>query len=154
MTSFKVVGHVKVGQRPRSVAFLQGGKLAVVPSESAGMLYAIDTATMAVVKTIQLPAGARPMRVRVSADGTKLYASTGRGGTVAVVDAASLTLLDAIKVGQRPWGIVLSPDGKYLFSANGPSNDVSVVDLTTGKEVTRVKAGDSPWGVAIVQTGG
>ncbi|MEO8306836.1 MAG: beta-propeller fold lactonase family protein [Pseudomonadota bacterium] len=152
--TFKITGHVKLGPRPRSVAFMQGGKLAVVPSESAGSLYVIDTAQIKVVKTVALPKGSRPMRIRVSPDASKLYASTGRGGTVAVLDANSFALLDNISVGKRPWGIALSPDGKYLFSANGPSNDVSVVDLSTNKEVARVKAGDSPWGIAIVKTGG
>jgi YVTN family beta-propeller protein len=154
LATFKVVGQTKVGQRPRSVAFIDGGKTAIVPSESAGLLYAIDTATVKITKTIPLPKGARPMRVKVSQDGAKLYASTGRGGSVAVLDSASLGVTSEIKVGQRPWGITLSPDGKYLFAANGPSNDVSVVDLSTGQEVTRVKAGDSPWGVAVVKTGG
>lgn len=151
IASFKVVGHVKVEQRPRSVAFVQGGKLAVVPSESAGKLYVIDTAKIALINTIDLPAGSRPMRQRVSLDGSKLYVSTGRGGTVAVLDTTSFKVLDNIKVGDRPWGIILSPDGKYLFSANGPSNDVSVVDLAAGKEIKRVKAGSSPWGVTIVR---
>jgi YVTN family beta-propeller protein len=94
------------------------------------------------------------MRVRISPDGSKLYASTGRGGTIAVLDTTNFTLLNTIAVGKRPWGIALSPDGRYLYSANGPSNDVSVVDLTTNKEIARLKAGDSPWGVAIVKTGG
>jgi YVTN family beta-propeller protein len=153
IASFKVIGHVKIGARPRSVAFLQGGRIAIVPSESAGELYAIDTETIKVVQTIPLPKGSRPMRVRVSPDGSKLYASTGRGGTVVVLDAKSYQLLNTITVGQRPWGIVVSPDGRYLFSANGPSNDVSVVDLATNKEIAKVKAGASPWGLAIVPTG-
>ncbi len=152
IATFKVIGQTKVGPRPRSVAFLQNGKLAVVPSESDGKLYVIDTDRIAINRTIALPDGARPMRVRVSPDGSRLYASTGRGGTVAVVDTASLKVSGSIKVGERPWGIVLSPDGKYLFSANGPSNDVSVVDLATSKEVARVKAGSSPWGLAVVPT--
>jgi YVTN family beta-propeller protein len=153
VATFKIRGQVKVGSRPRSVAFLEGGKLAVIPSESAGNLYVVDTTQIKVVKTVALAKGSRPMRVRVSADGSKLYASTGRGGSVAVVDAKSFALLDNIAVGKRPWGIVLSPDGKYLFAANGPSNDVSVVDLATGKEIAKVKAGDSPWGLAVVKTG-
>ena len=151
LTSFKVLGHVQVGQRPRSVAFVQNAKYAVVPSESAGKLYVIDAARIALVKAITLPPGSRPMRLRVSLDGSKLYASTGRGGTVAIVDTTSFNVIGSIKVGQRPWGIILSPDGKYLFSANGPSNDVSVVDLAAGKEIHRVKAGTSPWGVTIVK---
>lgn len=153
IATFKVIGHVKIGARPRSVAFLQDGRIAIVPSESAGELYAIDTDAIKVVKTIPLPRGSRPMRVRVSPDGSKLYTSTGRGGTVVVLDAKSYQVLDTITVGQRPWGIVVSPDGRYLFSANGPSNDVSVVDLATNKEIAKVKAGTSPWGLAIVPTG-
>jgi YVTN family beta-propeller protein len=152
IASFKVVGLVKIGPRPRSVAFLQDGKVAVVPSESDGKLYLIDADKVEIIRTIELPAGARPMRVRVSPDGRRLYASTGRGGTVAVLDTASLKVTDSIKVGERPWGIVVSPDGRYLFSANGPSNDVSVVDLTTNREIARVKAGSSPWGLAVMPT--
>lgn len=152
IATFKVVGQLKVGQRPRSVAFVQNGKFAIVPSETAGQLYVIDTTKIEIVKTVPLPKGARPMRLRVSADGSKLYASTGRGGSVAVLDTTSFALLDDIKVGQRPWGIAISPDGKYLFSANGPSDDVSVVDLAKGKEITRVRAGSGPWGVTVVKT--
>jgi YVTN family beta-propeller protein len=153
VATFKVKGQVKVGSRPRSVAFVDGGKLAVIPSESAGNLYVVDTTQIKVVKTIDLPKGSRPMRVRASADGSKLYASTGRGGSVAVVDAKTFAVLDNITVGKRPWGIVLSPDGKYLFAANGPSNDVSVVDLATNKEIAKVQAGESPWGLAVVKIG-
>jgi YVTN family beta-propeller protein len=153
VATFKVKGQVKVGPRPRSVAFVEGGRFAIIPSESAGNLYLIDMSQMKLVKTIPLPKGSRPMRVRVSADGSKLYASTGRGGSVAVLDAKSFAVLANITVGKRPWGIVLSPDGKYLFAANGPSNDVSVVDLATNKEIAKVKAGDSPWGLAVVKTG-
>jgi YVTN family beta-propeller protein len=151
--TFKVKGQVKVGSRPRSVAFIEGGKLAVIPSESAGNFYVIDMAQMKVTKTVALPKGSRPMRVRAAPDGSRIYASTGRGGSVAVVDAKSFEVLGNITVGKRPWGIVVSPDGKYLFAANGPSNDVSVVDLATQKEIAKVKAGDSPWGLAVVKTG-
>jgi YVTN family beta-propeller protein len=151
--TFKVVGHLKVGPRPRSVAFLQDGKVAVVPSESAGELYVIDTAQVKVIRTITLPAGSRPMRLRVTPDGRHLYASTGRGGSVVALNTADFAVTGTIAVGKRPWGIVISPDGKYLFAANGPSNDVSVVDLSAGREVARVKSDGSPWGVAIVPTG-
>jgi YVTN family beta-propeller protein len=72
VATFKVTGQLKVGPRPRSVAFVDGGKLAVIPSESAGNLYVVDTAQVKVVKTIALPKGSRPMRERVSSDGSKL----------------------------------------------------------------------------------
>lgn len=150
-TTFKTVGHVKVGPRPRSVAFLDSGRTAIIPSESAGQLSVVDTAQTKVTRTVTLPTGSRPMRVRVNPEGSRLYVSTGRAGTVLVLDAKTFAVLNTIKVGGRPWGIALSPDGKYLFAANGATNDVSVVDLEAGKEIKRIKTGTGPWGVAVVQ---
>ena len=152
-SSYKVVGHFTVPVRPRSVDFLSNAAIGFIPSESKGQLNVIDTATSQLLKTIDLPAGSRPMRVRVAPDNSRVYVSDGRGGTVTVIDSKSYAVLASIKVGARPWGIVLSPDGKYLFSANGPSNDVSVVDLATNKEIARIKAGESPWGITVVPRG-
>jgi YVTN family beta-propeller protein len=147
--SYSTVTHFKVNGRPRSVTFLSAGAIGFIPSESAGELNVIDSANAAVLKTITLPAGSRPMRVKLSTDERRLYVSNGRAGTISVFDTHSYELLDTIKVGTRPWGIGVSPDGKFLFTANGPSNDVSVVDLKTNKEVSRIKTGSSPWGIAI-----
>jgi YVTN family beta-propeller protein len=147
--SYSAVAHFKVNGRPRSVEFLSAGGIGFIPSESAGELNIIDSVNAKVVKTITLPSGSRPMRVKLSPDERRLYVSNGRAGTISVFDSHSYELLDTIKVGARPWGIGISPDGKLLFAANGPSNDVSVVDLKTDKEVSRIKAGSSPWGIAI-----
>ena len=152
-STYKVVGHFTVPVRPRSVDFLSNAPIGFIPSESKSQLNVIDTATPKLLKTIDLPAGSRPMRVRVSPDNSKVFVSDGRAGTVSVIDTQTYAVLASIKVGTRPWGIALSPDGKYLFSANGPSNDVSVVDLATNKEIARVKAGEGPWGVTIVPQG-
>ncbi|HEY6619278.1 MAG TPA: beta-propeller fold lactonase family protein [Steroidobacteraceae bacterium] len=147
--SYSAVARFKVNGRPRSVVFLSAGGIGFIPSESAGELNVIDSVHAAVLKTIKLPAGSRPMRVKLSQDEKRLYVSNGRAGTISVFDSHSYELLDTIRVGARPWGIGISPDGKFLFSANGPSNDVSVVDLKTNREVSRVKAGSSPWGIAV-----
>ena len=150
--SYKTLAHFNVPPRPRSVDFLSNAPVGFIPSESAGVLNVIDTATTSVSKAITMPKGSRPMRVRVSPDNAKVYVSDGRAGSVTVLDAHTYNIESTIKVGKRPWGIVLSPDGKFLYSANGPSNDVSVVDLAQNKEIARIKAGDSPWGVTIVPT--
>jgi YVTN family beta-propeller protein len=75
--------------------------------------------------------------------------STGRGGTVAVIDAKQAQLIEEVKVGARPWGMALSADGRLLYTANGPSNDVSIVDTTTLKVRKHIPVGRSPWGVVI-----
>lgn len=147
---YTTVGHFKVNVRPRTMDFLPGAGIGIIPSESTGELNVIDTVNLKVLKIIALPQGSRPMSVKVAPNGRRIYVSNGRAGTVSVLDSHTYELLNTIKVGARPWGIALSPDGKLLYSANGPSNDVSVVDLEAGKEIARVKAGASPWAVAIV----
>ena len=86
----------------------------------------------------------------IAPDGKKLYLSTGRGGTVLVIDTEKEAVSAIIKVGARPWGIALSPDASQLYVANGPSNDMSVVDLKSEKEINRIQCGEGPWGVEIV----
>jgi YVTN family beta-propeller protein len=149
-THYATTAHFKVTPRPRSVAYVPGSNIAFIPSESSGQLNVIDYVTPHIIKVIDLPQGSRPMRVKVSRDGQRVYISNGRSGMISVLDAHTYAQITSIKVGQRPWGIELSPDGRFLFSANGPSNDVSVVDLATNKEITRVKAGGSPWGLTVV----
>jgi YVTN family beta-propeller protein len=145
-----VIGKFVVGGRPRWVAFLPDNSRAYVPSESAGQIHQVDTKEFKVLNTLRLPPGYRPMKLAMSAEGKKLYASTGRAGLIAIVDPQTMQLTKSIKVGARPWGIALSPDGKLLFVANGPSNDLSIVDLEHETELRRVKAGEGPWGVAVI----
>jgi YVTN family beta-propeller protein len=147
--STRTIAHFMVKVRPRSVAFLPGTGVGFIPSESAGLLNVIDTVDNKLLQSIVLPAGSRPMSVRVAPNGQQVYVSNGRAGTITVLDSHSYQILDTIKVGARPWGIAISPDGKYLYTANGPSNDVSVVDLASDKEIARIKAGTGPWGVTI-----
>lgn len=148
--TYETTSRFKVEGRPRSIDFTANGGIAIVPSESVGQVNIVDTARHAVLKTLTLPAGSRPMRARVAPDGGKIYVSNGRGGTISVIDGQTFELAGSIKAGTRPWGITISPDGRYLYAANGPSDDVSVIDLATDKEVVRVKAGSSPWGLVLV----
>ena len=142
---------VKVGTRPRSTAFLPDGSRAFVPGEADRSIRVINTATHTVLQTVRVPGGETllPMDIVASPDGKRLYMSTGRGGSVVVLDAASLSLISEVKVGQRPWGIALSPDGRFLYTANGPSNDMSVVDTETLAVVATVPTGQRAWGVTI-----
>ena len=85
--SYQTLAHFKVPPRPRIVDFRTDAPIGFIPSESAGVLNVFDSATSMVIKSITLPAGSRPMRVRVSPDNSKVYVSDGRAGSVTVMDA-------------------------------------------------------------------
>jgi YVTN family beta-propeller protein len=91
----------------------------------------------------------KPKGVLLSPDEKTLYISTGRGNSIAVVDAETLEVKNTIPVGTRVWGIALSKDGTRLYACNGVSGTLSVVDTVAQKEIATVEVGSMPWGVVL-----
>ncbi len=151
--TFKVLRSVPVGHRPRDAAFTPDSRTAYVSGEFDASLYRMSVPDGAPVeRLLELRKEARPMAVVLDPAQGRLYMSTGRGGTVAVVALAGPKLVTEIPVGTRPWGIALSADGQRLYTANGPSNDVSIVDTASLRVIKKVPVGRSPWGIALSPT--
>ena len=148
--TLKIVKAVQVGKRPRDIAFAPDGRAAYVSGEFDASVYRIAVPQGAPVeRVLQLRKEARPMAVVLDSSRDRLYVSTGRGGTVAIIDSTSHKLLAEVPVGTRPWGIALSQDGRWLYTANGPSDDVSVIDTSTLRVARNIRVGRSPWGEVV-----
>jgi YVTN family beta-propeller protein len=150
--TLKVLQAVRVGLRPRDLAFTPDSKIAYVSGEGDASLSRVPIPSgEPVTRVLQLRQQARPMGVVFDAARKRIYVSTGRGGTIAVVqqDNGGEKLLKEIAVGARPWGIALSQDGKRLYTANGSSNDVTIVDTSSLSVLKKVPVGKGPWGVVI-----
>jgi YVTN family beta-propeller protein len=152
--TLKIVKSVPVGKRPRDIAFTPDGRTAYVSGEFDASVYRMSVPQGAPVeRVIELRKEARPMGILLDPRSNRLYVSTGRGGSVAIIDSASHKLLAEVQVGTRPWGIALSQDGRWLYTANGPSDDVTVVDTSAMKAVRHIRVGRSPWGVVVGPSG-
>ncbi len=150
--SLKVLKTAPVGMRPRDVAFTPDSKAVYVSGEGDASLFRVAIpAGEPVTRVLQLRKEARPMGVVFDAMRKRIYVSTGRGGTIAVVQQEGETgkLLEEIPVGARPWGIALSHDGRRLYTANGSSNDVTVVDTSSLSVLKKVPVGKGPWTVVL-----
>jgi streptogramin lyase len=106
-------GSVGVGTDPGEVIFNAAGTTGWSANVNGRSISVIDVAAGSVTKTFNL--SATPYRIRLSADETRLYASTNVG-TVLVLDPATGDTLATIAAGSAPAnGMVLSPDGSHLY---------------------------------------
>jgi YVTN family beta-propeller protein len=151
VNKLEVVKVVDVGPRPRSTGFLPTAPRAFVSAENGAAVDVVDTHTHRGLQRIVLPSDLlRPMGVVAARDGSLVFVTTGRGGTLEVLDPTTNTVRASVRVGERPWGVAVSSDGRLVFTANGPSNDVSFVEVSSMRVVSRVVVGERPWGVTVV----
>ena len=75
------------GMRPMGTAISRDGKELYVTTGRSKMLLIVDTATNAVIGSLE--AGARPWGIAVSADGKTAYTANGPSNEVAAIDLAS-----------------------------------------------------------------
>jgi YVTN family beta-propeller protein len=151
-STFAVVQKMPTGKRPRGIVFTKDSGTAFVSNEMDGTVALFSPRGQELLGVLKLegkgPIPPRPMGLALSPDEKRLFVSTGRGGSIGVVDVAARKVSHTIEdVGARPWGIALSRDGKHLFSANGSSDDLSIVNVESGKVERKVAIGGLPWGV-------
>src|SRR5688572_5193342 len=87
--SNKLIKMFEVGARPRSSAFLPDSSKAYVTAENGGTVHVVNTKNHTVTKTLKITGEmARPMGVVASADGRRVYVTTGRGQMLLAIDTA------------------------------------------------------------------
>jgi YVTN family beta-propeller protein len=156
--SLAVVAHIHTAQRPRSLAITRDGLIGFAADEFGRRVTVIDTVGFTPQTDIEIRlssptfSGPRPMGTVLSPDGKWLYVTTGRGGSVAIVDVAARKQVRSIDgAGDRPWGVVTSADGAFVYTANGTSHDVSIINVATGNVDRRITTGGLPWGIALTR---
>jgi YVTN family beta-propeller protein len=87
---------------------------------------------------LEIPTGAEPEGLALSADGKTLYVTSEVTDMVHVVDTKAGAVTDNIIVGTRPRRFLLLPDGKELWVSNELSGQVSVIDRATNKVSTTI----------------
>lgn len=105
------------------------GKLLVAVDDEEPLLFLLDTATLAIVKTVRLEGVKEPGQIaRYSPDGQILLVTSLRSATATLIDA-SFTDQTTFAVGQQPMDAAFR--GNSLFVACQGDGSIHVIDLAT-----------------------
>ncbi|SMX56936.1 conserved protein of unknown function; Putative PQQ-dependent catabolism-associated beta-propeller protein [Bradyrhizobium sp. ORS 285] len=134
--TWTVTKTIKVGQRPRGIAFTRDGKFVMVAVGDDDTIQLIDAKKMEVVDT--LPSGPDPELFTQDAQGKTLYVANENDNTVTVLDLEKRVRIGDVQVGVEPEGMMLSPDGKILICTSETTNMAHFIDTATRKIVANV----------------
>ncbi len=123
-----------VGQLPFGIAVDAVGNKAYVANFGSHSLSVIDLAAGRVVKTISFAPYGQPTFVAFNPATRRIYVPLHMGGRLAVIDAASNTLLTTIEVGEGAFGVAVAEslnriyvscrDGRFIRTVDGATNKV------------------------------
>jgi DNA-binding beta-propeller fold protein YncE len=130
VASRKLIRTVPSGAAPEKLAASPDGKWAFVLDSKGASIARIDIAARETDNYVALTAN--PQDIAVSPDNRELYVALpgaeDKPGSVAVIDAAAMNLLDMIPVGRDPCQLLLAPAGDKLYVSNFLSDSVSLVE--------------------------
>ncbi len=160
-SSGKELGQIAVKREPVAAAITADGKTLIVTNHlpagptdgdyAAAEVSIIDTETMKVVKSVELPNGSASLHdVTISPDGKYAYVThilaryqlpttqLERGwmntNALTIIDVpnrkfVNTVLLDDVDLGAaNPWGVACSADGKYVCVTTAGTHELSVID--------------------------
>jgi len=122
-----------------------------ISSENDNVITVLDGKTQQQIASIAVCK--RPRDMRLTRDRLRLIAVCGDDGIAIVVDVASRTVVDKIKLQEGVEIFDLSPDGKKLYFSNEDEAAIVVVDLVAKKIINQIKVGEEPEGVLVTPDG-
>lgn len=135
----KLLRHISTPHPLAGLAISPDGKLLVAVDDQEPVLFLIDTASLALVKTIMLEGVPEPAQIaRYSPDGKILLVTSLRSATATLIDAG-FSRQTTVAVGQQPMDGAFR--GDLLFVACQGDGSVHVIDVIRQTVSHRFAAG-------------
>ena len=122
----KVAARFATGAGHHALAFSPDSRYAFVTNEKSNTLSIIDTTSLSKVKDV--PVGALPVAVGVSALTRSVYVANGKDGTVTVLDGERFEPRATLPAAPGLYALQFTPDGRWGFVTNPGRNEVSIID--------------------------
>lgn len=140
----RILKIIPVEGGPVGVAFAPKGEV-WFHEDGDGSVTVADSKSDQVIKVIQT-GGKGAGRMAVSPDGKYAASTHSESQDVAIIDAASKSMLSTVKIGRGPGFPVFSPDSSRLYVMESGMGDVVVIDLKTMSVAARHTIGTDPFG--------
>jgi DNA-binding beta-propeller fold protein YncE len=135
----KLVRHVATPHPLAGLAISPDGTFLVAVDDQEPLLFLIDTARLAIIKTVPLAGVPEPAQIaRYSPDGKILLVTSLRSATATLIDA-SFSSQTTLAVGKQPMDGAFRGDS--LFVACQGDGSVHIIDLATKEVSHRFDAG-------------
>lgn len=125
------------------LATSKDGNTLFVANFATDTIFALNLPDGEVKITRKLDALSHPYALRISLDGTELYATQGALGSVAVLRSDTLAPARTLFTQAHPNDLLFAPDGSLIVSC-GNSDVVEVIDPKTGQELQNLSVSFSP----------
>jgi len=145
-------GTITAGTAPRALTLNSDGTRLYVANQTSGTVSVINTATNAVIATINT--GGQLTDVAVNPAGTRAYV-VDIGNKVYVVDTSTNTVTATVTATlNSPRGVVVSPDGTKFYVTNLNGQNLSQFDASTNASLgTAAGNGHNPNLIALSPDG-
>lgn len=140
--------RVPVEGRPAAVALARDGKTLLVSCSEPARLVRVDSSTGRELGSATV--GINPVAVAGHPYADQAFVLSKGGGSVFVVDLATMEAARPISVGLGPSAFAVARAGKVLYVANSDSDSLSVVDVAKGNVSDTWETGHHPGAVAFL----
>jgi PQQ-dependent catabolism-associated beta-propeller protein len=122
-----------------------------VSNEKGNALTVLNAKDYSLVGDIKMPR--RPRGMVFSRDHKLLYVACGGSNLIAIIDVATLKVVDRIRGIPDPETFDMDAAGTHLYISNEDNSELTVLDLATKKVVRRFPVGLEPEGVLLNRDG-
>jgi DNA-binding beta-propeller fold protein YncE len=139
-------------QRPHGAAFLPDDSLLAVTSEASQAVLLVDIANAVVVGTMPTQQAASHMLALVP-DGSRIYTTNIRDGTLTELDVASRASLRVMPVAPVVEGLAVTPTGDEVWVGSNEDKTVSVFNVERGEVAAELAGFGFPYRISITPDG-
>jgi YVTN family beta-propeller protein len=149
LTTLKVIGDIKLGERVHGVTVTPDGKRLFATVESDHTLRIVDTATQA-METVKL--SGRPNQAAVTPDGKYAVVPIRDGDKVEIVNVAKKEVVKSLPI-KEPHNALNTGSNRYVFVSSMGSHEINVIDLEKIDYSAVIPAGGRPRPYAVSPDG-